>query len=661
MAQDHEIRRKITIDKLKVLEQEALTIQSKIDTFERSTKGIKVIDNGLTLKQLVNDAQQEFLSYWESRKVALTNQAKMCIKFRDLEKLQSEVDQYNRKFDSLSSNVSSPTSVSSLSVYVQDLESSIVPELWKKFQACCRESMPVQETTTQSEQKLKENLKNLQFKIEKGKQIITSAQEYFSTVRALEKLLGETNQEINEKLDKVINKDGVQDADLVQIRSIYEAFQNRFRDLESRLGSHGFNMPDSINSEAIRLIRHDYERTTKSVTQIITKLQEHPPPRPPPPAPITPYFEIELKDTSLMEGDQCLMTAKVGGDPLPRLTWFKDGVSVEQNPDYQTRIDDTTGWASLRIAETLVADSANWSVRASNPGGYAVSCAKLTVKESRPLATPPSVIVPLQQTSTKEGETLILTCHMDGLPIPELAWFKDDHEISNHSKYRIKNRNGIGELTLPKVESVASGLYTCKGINEAGTAVSSAGVTITPKVPFRPPAFIEPLSNSDVKIGNPLVLKAILYPGYPIPDVKWKHNGRSLDKHCHWDPSKNLITLFIEEATEQWEGQFTCFVKNESGEATSTANVSIHVPKPIIKATPPTFYVPLKDQVKSVYCSIFGGQTQFTFSFGKFIFLIKVDFQSIKKRKERALTHKTFRQLSHSLYITNFRPMQFYT
>ena len=114
--------------------------------------------------------------------------------------------------------------------------------------------------------------------------------------------------------------------------------------------------------------------------------QQQPPPRPPPPVNQAPHFEQLLMDSVLVEGQRLVFSAKVNGIPTPKITWFKDGISVigTGNTDYKTYFDESSGICQLLIEETFIADSANWSIRASNIGGYAESHAKLTVKEIKP-------------------------------------------------------------------------------------------------------------------------------------------------------------------------------------------------------------------------------------------------------------------------------------
>ena len=83
----------------------------------------------------------------------------------------------------------------------------------------------------------------------------------------------------------------------------------------------------------------------------------------------------------------------------------------ESNADYHTNMDAINGIYSLCIAETMVADSGNWSVRASNTGGYAESHSKVTVKKSQilPKEEPPAFIEHLTNVEVVAGNSMTLT------------------------------------------------------------------------------------------------------------------------------------------------------------------------------------------------------------------------------------------------------------
>ena len=110
----------------------------------------------------------------------------------------------------------------------------------------------------------------------------------------------------------------------------------------------GQHLHPLVPPEPVEILRRDYTITTQAATRILTQLQKEqpppappPPPRPPPPLPTCPHFVVELNDIVLREGDSCELTVQVQGEPLPKITWFKDGVAVQDNnKDYLTEIID---------------------------------------------------------------------------------------------------------------------------------------------------------------------------------------------------------------------------------------------------------------------------------------------------------------------------------
>jgi hypothetical protein len=63
---------------------------------------------------------------------------------------------------------------------------------------------------------------------------------------------------------------------------------------------------------------------------------------------------------------------------MPAVSWFKEGLSIQNNPDYRTSFDN--GSCSLTIEETFSEDSARFVCRAENEAGVAETGATLTIK-----------------------------------------------------------------------------------------------------------------------------------------------------------------------------------------------------------------------------------------------------------------------------------------
>jgi hypothetical protein len=69
---------------------------------------------------------------------------------------------------------------------------------------------------------------------------------------------------------------------------------------------------------------------------------------------------------------------RVTGFPMPEVTWYKDCLVIQNNPDYQTTFDQ--GICTLTIEETFTEDSAKFICKAANAAGTAETNATLSVK-----------------------------------------------------------------------------------------------------------------------------------------------------------------------------------------------------------------------------------------------------------------------------------------
>lgn len=65
------------------------------------------------------------------------------------------------------------------------------------------------------------------------------------------------------------------------------------------------------------------------------------------------------------------------GEPTS-VTWYKDNISIDNNPDYQT--SNINNQYILTIEETFVEDSAKFTCRVENDTGFSETSAYLSVK-----------------------------------------------------------------------------------------------------------------------------------------------------------------------------------------------------------------------------------------------------------------------------------------
>ncbi|NXC48570.1 IGFN1 protein, partial [Penelope pileata] len=91
-----------------------------------------------------------------------------------------------------------------------------------------------------------------------------------------------------------------------------------------------------------------------------------------------PRFLVPLKPHVVSSGSECRMSCAVGGHPPPKITWYKDGKDLSNNPAYFGTND--FGVCCLVILGVSKADEGEYMVEATNASGCAFNKASLIIK-----------------------------------------------------------------------------------------------------------------------------------------------------------------------------------------------------------------------------------------------------------------------------------------
>jgi titin len=188
-----------------------------------------------------------------------------------------------------------------------------------------------------------------------------------------------------------------------------------------------------------------------------------------------------LADATIQEGNKFIFECIANGFPEPSIEWFKDGISIENNSDYKTKFDG--GICTLIIEETLTADSAQFTCKASNSAGVAETSARLSIQEHETDSTlaPPVFVKSLENGNAKEGQSFEFKCVVEGNPLPNVQWFKNDVCVDNSSDYNITFNNGEATFGLEEVFLEDQATYTCKATNVAGAEECAANLKVERK------------------------------------------------------------------------------------------------------------------------------------------------------------------------------------
>ncbi|KFQ57985.1 Immunoglobulin-like and fibronectin type III domain-containing protein 1, partial [Pelecanus crispus] len=91
-----------------------------------------------------------------------------------------------------------------------------------------------------------------------------------------------------------------------------------------------------------------------------------------------PRFLVPLKPHVVTTGSECRMSCAVGGHPPPKITWYKDGRDLSNDPNYFCT--NNFGVCSLVVLGVTKHDEGEYMAEATNELGRAFSKASLTIK-----------------------------------------------------------------------------------------------------------------------------------------------------------------------------------------------------------------------------------------------------------------------------------------
>ncbi|XP_054168063.1 obscurin-like [Oppia nitens] len=296
-----------------------------------------------------------------------------------------------------------------------------------------------------------------------------------------------------------------------------------------------------------------------------------------------PKFLRELEDTITMSlekekgklvlGQNAVFEAEIVGNPIPKVSWIKDGVAMV--PNDRITINSVDNLYTCEIKSVARNDVAQYVCKAVNPHGEVKSVCLLKFQD-----TPHAPIVKKELPKTvavEEGTQLCLLAQLDGEPIPSTQWFKNGKPIAQLDDIKITDRSdGTTSLIVEKVTPEYAGEYSVKAKNLKGEITTSTVVSVEP--PKRKPSFDKELPKQiDLEEKQPLTL-SVKVDGHPTPEVKWTKDGSPLRT------SNNVIieqkpdgtqTLKIIEAKPEDTGSYSLRATNISGQISCSTAVKV--------------------------------------------------------------------------------------
>ncbi|XP_026738493.1 obscurin isoform X2 [Trichoplusia ni] len=303
--------------------------------------------------------------------------------------------------------------------------------------------------------------------------------------------------------------------------------------------------------------------------------------------------EIEgLKDVTAVPFEETTFIANVRANPIAEVKWSKDGYAIQPSSRYDIIEDLPNETYQLVVKKVGVEDAGVYTLTAKNEVGETAQQAKLSVHTGSPVFTKP-----LQKQSVRDYDDCTLKVRCDGVPKPDVLWYRDGEEISNDERHTVTTEVGgqvDSELEIKHFNASDAGKYKVRAVSLAGEAVCEAPITLEQKSP----GFAHKLERQkDVDEGEPLELKAKL-DGSPIPTAKWYKDGAPLSPEDSRLQQSALpdgtVKLCIERVTPADCGAYKLVISNPHGENSALCAVAVN-PTP----RKPSFSQELED-VKAV-------------------------------------------------------------
>ncbi|KAI8497714.1 hypothetical protein Bbelb_243660 [Branchiostoma belcheri] len=291
---------------------------------------------------------------------------------------------------------------------------------------------------------------------------------------------------------------------------------------------------------------------------------------------VHPEFQQKIRPCEVTEDDPARMDCKVTGVPEPEVTWYKDGLEITQDPDYQFLFEELKLYKDgLEITQDpeyqflfeesklykdgveitqdpeyqflfedeesmcLIVPVASkkheglYSCLAGNKLGQVACYARLTVKEKsrRPAHPgPPSFLTTLADVFAVEGSQACFTCTVVGNPDPNIEWLLDSRVLKPTPDFSMSFENDMAKLILKTAYPEDQGLYTCKASNSYGETSCSARLHVSEEYTLdtthaMPPKFIHTFHDTDAMEGREVRFDCRII-GIPQPKVAWYLHNR---------------------------------------------------------------------------------------------------------------------------------------
>lgn len=199
-----------------------------------------------------------------------------------------------------------------------------------------------------------------------------------------------------------------------------------------------------------------------------------------------PAFTRPLRPDVAVLGDVLLLQAEVASTPCASFQWFVDTKDIaayaKANKLHNVFITNRDNVSCLCVENVSADFGGIITCRAENFAGSVSSSALVEINEKAKRSTSgqaPVFIQPLKDTTVMDGEPIVLTCTVQGIPWPKVDWCQKGKPIQRAKDVTIaRQESGLCELCLKEAFPEMAGSYNCIATNEFGSASCECMVVV---------------------------------------------------------------------------------------------------------------------------------------------------------------------------------------
>lgn len=311
-----------------------------------------------------------------------------------------------------------------------------------------------------------------------------------------------------------------------------------------------------------------------------------------------PFFVKEISAVKVKIGEMSEFTCQFHGDPLPTVTWLKDGHPLAHNPDYD--ISSRANKSQLTVFYPTRDHEGSYSCVITNKHGKSICSGTLEISDKKvpkKSGTTKKVVVTQDlDKDEKNQEAMIekeLSSYMDSgkatLQVPQAQIHRHRCSDDTFSPSPVEIRiTAATPVPMAQEESLQDEpqAFTGKSSNVSTDEGSSQTVrhkfTFSFDVAGEAPLMVTELNNITCPEGNTALLECAI-SGEPTPEVTWYYNNDCLiftPGKYRVEVADKVYKLYINSFTYSDAGVYKCVARNKQGEVSSISNVSVQDVEP---------------------------------------------------------------------------------